>query len=110
MAYYATMGFEAVSDPMTDTILGTRRQGVQVGPLTFEFSEALSDNSVVADSLSKRGDGVNDLGFGVTDLDAETQRLEAKGVTTLRRSNDNQVTYLDTRAEGNIMLRLAQGG
>ncbi|MEE2913582.1 MAG: VOC family protein [Pseudomonadota bacterium] len=110
VAYYATMGFEAVSDPMTDTILGTRRQGVQVGPLTFEFSEALSDNSVVADSLSKRGDGVNDLGFGVTDLDAETQRLEAKGVTTLRRSNDNQVTYLDTRAEGNIMLRLAQGG
>jgi methylmalonyl-CoA/ethylmalonyl-CoA epimerase len=108
--YYTSMGFEAIGEPMTDERLGTRRQGVRVGPLTFEFSEVVNNESVYADSLLKRGDGVNDLAFAVTDLATEVERLEANGVQQLRRSQDNQITYLDTRAEGNIMLRLAQDG
>ena len=51
---------------------------------------------------------MNDLAFAVPDLDAEADRLVYKGVPVLCRSAVGQTCYFDTRAEGNIMLRLVQ--
>ena len=85
VAYYAALGFDPVGAPVTDDRMGTRSQAVRVGPLAFEFFEATTDHSVYADSLAKRGDGVNDLAFAVSDLDAEAARLEARGVELLSR-------------------------
>ncbi|MEM6999922.1 MAG: VOC family protein [Pseudomonadota bacterium] len=108
VSYYEGLGFQASTELRQDQALKTRSQAVTVGPLQFEFSTALSQASVYSDSLSLRGDGVNDLGFEVEDLDAEIAHLTARGVTVLGRSEDRHTVYLDTRAEGNVMLRLVQ--
>lgn len=104
--YYAKLGFTTTSEVQEDASLGVRARSVQVGPLAFEFFESQRDETVYSDSLKTRGDGVNDLAFAVSDLDAEIQHLTDKGTPLLARSG--RVAYLDTRAEGNIMLRLQQ--
>ncbi len=108
VGYYESLGFHPAGDASEDERLGVRRRGVRVGPIVFEFAEAIAADNVCADSLALRGDGVNDLGFAVPDLDAEEARLRARGGKMLRRSEDGRTLYVDTRAEGNIMLRLVQ--
>ena len=108
IAYYATIGFEKASEAVKDTSFGTRSRSVVVGPLSFYFFEASGVDSVYADSLAKRGDGVNDLVFSVASLDRETTKLESKGVRVFRRSEDGRSVFFDTRTEGNIMIRLVQ--
>jgi len=108
IAYYARIGFEETSDAVQDTRFGTRSRSVVVGPLLFYFFEALDDDSVYAESLAKRGDGVNDLVFSVASVDREIAKLESKGVPLYRRSEDGRSVFFDTRAEGNIMIRLEQ--
>ena len=108
IAYYAEIGFSNSTDIVSDNDLGAQSASVTVGPLTFDFFASITDTSVYSESLQVRGDGVNDIAFAVADLSAETDRLEAKGVACLRTSADGHSRYFDTRAEGNIMLRLVQ--
>ena len=61
-----------------------------------------------ADSLAKRGDGVNDLSFSVASLAEERGKLESKGVELVKESQDGRSAFFDTRSEGNIMIRLDQ--
>ena len=106
--YYASIGFEETSKAMEDLVIGVRSKSVMVGPLVFDFSEIVGENSIYADSFDKRGDGVNDLVFSVESLDEEIKKLEARGVELLGKSADNISAFFDTRAEGNIMTRLVQ--
>ena len=106
--YYASIGFEETSKAMEDLVIGVRSKSVMVGPLLFDFSEIVGENSMYADSFDKRGDGVNDLVFSVESLDEEIKKLEARGVELLGKSADNLSAFFDTRAEGNIMTRLVQ--
>ena len=108
VAYYESLGFRAVREATVDAQLGIRSRAVRVGPLVFEFSEATDDDSTCADSLARRGEGVNDIALEVCDLEAEQAGLLARGAELLRRSEDGRTLYVDTRAEGNIMLRLVQ--
>ncbi|HBO14774.1 MAG TPA: hypothetical protein DD440_00420, partial [Porticoccaceae bacterium] len=76
--------------------------------LSFEFFTAADENSVYAESFALRGDGVNDIAFYVADLEAEMAKLASKGVLPLRAREDGRSVYFETRAEGNIMVRLVQ--
>ena len=75
--YYASIGFEETLKAMEDLVIGVRSKSVMVGPLVFDFSEIVGENSIYADSFDKRGDGVNDLVFSVESLDEEIKKLEA---------------------------------
>ena len=70
--------------------------------------ERLGKESVYSESIETREDGVNDLIFSVASLDSEINKLESKGVELYRRSDDGKSAFFDTRAEGNIMIRLVQ--
>ena len=106
--YYASIGFREASDEVVDAALGVRSRSVKVGPLDFNFSEAVSETSICSDSLVKRGDGVNDLSFSVASLAEERDKLESKGVELVKESQDGRSAFFDTRSEGNIMIRLDQ--
>lgn len=108
VAYYASLGFEAADEPNNDDLFAMRRQCVQVGPLTFEFCESLADDSYCGTAQSRRGEGVFDLRFEVNDIDAETRRLGERGVQIYAQNAVRQIAAFDTRAEGNMLLRLMQ--
>jgi catechol 2,3-dioxygenase-like lactoylglutathione lyase family enzyme len=106
--YYASLGFVVAGDPEVDESLGIRRQSVRVGPITFEFCEVLTENSICADAFRSRGEGVFDLRFEVSSLEAEKQRLKARDVNLYPNVEAGSSACFDTRAEGNMLLRLIQ--
>jgi len=106
--YYSDIGFEETSEEVVDRSFGTRGRSVRVGPLWFSFFEMSGKESVYTESIETREDGVNDLVFSVASLDSEINKLESKGVELYRRSDDGKSAFFDTRAEGNIMIRLVQ--
>ena len=106
--YYSDIGFEETSEELVDRSFGTRGRSVCVGPLWFSFFETSGKESVYSESIETREDGVNDLVFSVASLDSEINKLESKGVELYRRSDDGKSAFFDTRAEGNIMIRLVQ--
>ena len=109
VSYYEKLGFSRVDDRKEVPGLETERQSLRVGPILFDFSSLTSEASVYSESLNRRGEGVNDLAFEVSDLEQETDKLKQKGVEVLARSQDKSEAYFDTRGEGNIMIRLMQG-
>jgi len=109
VSYYEELGFPRVDDKKEVLGLETERQSLRVGPILFDFSSITSEASVYLESLKRRGEGVNDLAFEVSDIDQETDKLKQKGVEVLARSQDKSEAYFDTRGEGNIMIRLMQG-
>ena len=108
VSYYEELGFSRVDDKKEVPGLETERQSLRVGPILFDISIATSEASVYLESLKRRGEGDNDLAFEVSDIDQETDKLKQKGVEVLARSQDRSEAYFDTRAEGNIMIRLMQ--
>ena len=108
VSYYEELGFSRVDDRKEVPGLETERQSLRVGPILFDFSSITSEASVYRESLKRRGEGVNDLAFEVSDIDQETDKLKQKGVEVLARSQDKSEAYFDTRGEGNIMIRLTQ--
>jgi len=106
--YYASLGFDADGDLDVDEQLAVRRQHVRVGPMTFEFCESFAEDSLCADAIRNRGEGVFDLRFQVADLDAEKRRLNERGLNLHPRGVAGSVACFDTRAEGNMLLRLVQ--
>lgn len=109
VSYYEELGFSRVDDRKEVPGLETERQSLRVGPILFDFCSITSEASVYRESLKRRGEGVNDLAFEVSDLEQETDKLKQKGVEVLARSQDKSEAYFDTRGEGNIMIRLMQG-
>lgn len=108
--YYAALGFAETGEPVRDAALGVHRRAVQVGPLAFEFNEPVSDDSVYAARFAERGEGAAALVFEVDDLAAERARLTGRGATLLGASEDGTRLYLDTGAEGHLMLELRAAG
>ena len=106
--YYDELGFPIVDEKKELPGLEIERQSVRVGPILFDLSTTTSDASVYHESLKRRGEGVNDLAFEVSDIEHETDKLKQKGVEVLARSQDKSEAYFDTRGEGNTMLRLIQ--
>lgn len=108
LGYYESLGFKQCGEIAYDREIASESAAVSVGPLSFEFFTAADENSVYAESFALRGDGVNDIAFYVADLEAETAKLASKGVLPLRACEDGRSVYFETRAEGNIMVRLVQ--
>jgi hypothetical protein len=108
MEFYASLGFHAADELETDEQLGVRRQSVRVGPTTFEFCESIAENSFCAEAIRTRGEGVFDLRFQVSDLDVEKRRLSERGLSLHPLGAAGPSVCFDTRAEGNMLLRLVQ--
>ena len=85
-----------------------QQRAVEVGPITFEFCEPLADDSIAADVLRKRGEGVFDIMFQVDDIEAEIKRLGIRGLDVHPKGRAKDRAYFDARAEGNVLLQLRQ--
>jgi methylmalonyl-CoA/ethylmalonyl-CoA epimerase len=127
-AGWARLGFPAIQD-FGEVTLPVRLRGEQrtalvrvaraslAGADVF-WIQPLSGESLYADFLEQRGDGVMSLNYGTSSrevLDAEVARLEELGVPVLQRMELDTggglltVVHMDTRSEGTYVLGLTSG-
>jgi len=95
-----------------DTTIKARTRVARIGPINYEFHQPLEGETIYRSAMEKRGDGVNDIIFGVDDIEKETAALVRKGVRVALsgRYRDGQAfAYFDTcERGGEIMVRLIQ--
>jgi len=106
--YYESLGFVREDGIFDERHFELRRQSVKVGPMTFDFVEPLADDSICAEVLRNRGEGVFSIIFQVGDLEAEKQRLHKCGLTTHANGIGEGCAYFDARSEGNVLVQLTQ--
>ena len=104
--YFLNLGFSLSKDVCEYHDLGVKVSSVEVGSMNFEFIETTADSSVYQECFNKRGEGIADMSFIVKDLKFETDGLISKGAALLISTND--YSLLDTRKEGNMIIRLSQ--
>ena len=105
--YYSHLGFEKLSEieDFKDWKISSQRF-FQSGVI-FELIEA-EQKSIYLDSFEKRGDGVAEITFSVTDLIREIDLLGKKNVETLHISKDNKMASIASGNVGNILIKLIQ--
>ncbi|MBI2876564.1 MAG: VOC family protein [Candidatus Tectomicrobia bacterium] len=65
----------------------------QVGSLMWELIEPLEGESIYAEFLREKGEGLHHVACFVEDFDRAIADLQAQGVETLQRGNWHEVTY-----------------
>jgi|TARA_B100000315_G_scaffold89674_1_gene82445 catechol 2,3-dioxygenase-like lactoylglutathione lyase family enzyme len=128
--YYDSMGFadvqpEALFDSSSiddvtvygadaGTAIKARTRAAQIGPVAFEFIEPVEGDAIYRESLDRRGEGIIDLIFSVTDLQTEVAKMDDRGVDVIfsgKPQTGDPFAYLDTRLDGgDIMIKLVEDG
>jgi len=83
-----------------------------VGNVAFEFIQPLEGPSIYQESLDRRGEGVAEMVFTVTDLEKEAATMIYRGMPAIlsgKPKNGPAFACFDTRRNsGNIIIRLIQ--
>ncbi len=96
----------------TRDLIKAKTRPMRIGPVVYELIEPLEGEAVYKESLDRRGEGIINLTFIVDDLDRETGRLVAKGVSVVfsgKPEAGKAFAYFDTRKDGgDVMIKLVQ--
>lgn len=84
-----------------------------VGDSKIELLESTDENSAIAKFLSKKGEGVHHIAYGVSDIYAEIKRLKSEGFVfineTPKPGADNKlVAFLHPKSAGGVLIELCQ--
>ncbi len=96
---------------LTGTAVKVRTRRAMVGTVAYEFAETLEKETTFGECLNKRGEGAFSFDFTVKDLARETARLTYRGIRVLlsgKEKNGSAFAYFDTRAVGNMMVKLVE--
>jgi 4-hydroxyphenylpyruvate dioxygenase-like putative hemolysin len=102
--YFSNLGFSAEKEVHKSKDLGVKFCHIKVGHMMFELIEPTADDSIYLECLNARGEGIADISFIVKDLQSEAKDFEEKGADIL--FSTNECTLIDTRKEGNTLIRL----
>jgi methylmalonyl-CoA/ethylmalonyl-CoA epimerase len=85
----------------------------QVGETRLELLEATSDDSPIARSVAKRGQGLHHIAFAVEDLAGTLRRLEKAGVRLIDReprrgAGNEQVAFLHPASTAGVLIELVE--
>lgn len=115
-----------VSDELFAKLLGkesykkesVEREGVSTsfyaaGESKIELLEASREDSPVSKFISKKGEGIHHLAFGVEDIAAEVQRLKKEGFEFIseepKEGADNKlVVFLHPKSTNGVLVELCQ--
>ena len=91
--------YEVYQKP-TSTVHKSRFNHTDIGAnkLDVEFISPVEGDSIYRDFLNKNGEGIHHIAFMVDDLDAETDKLVARGIpviTSVKRSTGRGFAYFD---------------
>lgn len=114
------------SDDLFERLLGKKnykqesvaREGVTtsfygVGESKVELLEASNDDSPIAKFLTKKGEGIHHIAFGVDDIYAEIERLKKEGFIFIseepKDGADNKlVVFLHPKSTNGVLIELCQ--
>ena len=88
-------------------------RGASAGGAQVQLMAPLDETSPIAKFLVKRGPGIQQLAYRVSDLDALSQRLREKGVHLLyeaprRGTADSRINFIHPRDAGGVLIELVE--
>ena len=89
-------------------VRGAARDGAQL-----QLMAPLDDTCTIAKFLDKRGPGIQQLAYRVSDLDALSDRLRAKGIRLLyetprRGTADSRINFIHPKDAGGVLVELVE--
>jgi methylmalonyl-CoA epimerase len=88
---------------------------VSAGESRLELLEPLSENSVIARFLAKRGEGLHHVCLRVPDLDGAVEKLKENGVRLVSEeikvgAGGHRYVFVHPSSAGGVLLELAESG
>jgi methylmalonyl-CoA/ethylmalonyl-CoA epimerase len=116
--YRDTFGMETVHVE-TNEDQGVREAMVRVGPAgdpssaMIQLLAPLDDSSTIAAFLDRKGPGIQQLAYRVTDVEAVAQVLRDRGLRLLydeprRGTNDSRVNFVHPKDAGGVLIELVE--
>jgi methylmalonyl-CoA/ethylmalonyl-CoA epimerase len=90
-------------------------RGAARGSAQIQLLAPLDDSSTIAKFIDKRGAGIQQLAYRVSDLDALSERLRAAGVRLLydeprRGTANSRINFVHPKDAGGVLIELVQPG
>ncbi len=90
-------------------------RGAPVGSAQIQLMAPISDSSAIAKFLDKRGPGLQQLAYRVSNLDQLTERLEDNGVRLLydaprRGTANSRINFIHPKDAGGVLIELVEPG
>jgi methylmalonyl-CoA/ethylmalonyl-CoA epimerase len=88
-------------------------RGAPVASAQLQLMAPISDSSAIAKFLDKRGPGIQQLAYRVSDLDELTKRLDQQGVRLLydaprRGTADSRINFIHPKDAGGVLIELVE--
>jgi methylmalonyl-CoA epimerase len=111
---YEKLGLSVSSEEVVDSEQ-VRVVMVPVGESRLELLEPTSENSVVANFIAKRGEGLHHVSLRVPDLTAAVERLKKEGVRLVSTeikvgAGGHRYIFVHPSSAGGVLLELVEAG
>jgi methylmalonyl-CoA/ethylmalonyl-CoA epimerase len=88
-------------------------RGAPVGSAQLQLMAPIDDSSVIAKFLDKRGPGIQQLAYRVSDLEILTERLNEKGIRLLydaprRGTAGSRINFIHPKDAGGVLIELVE--
>ncbi len=88
-------------------------RGATVGSAQVQLMAPLDESSTIAKFLDKRGPGIQQLAYRVSDLDALSERLRAQGVRLVydaprRGTANSRINFIHPKDAGGVLVELVE--
>ena len=88
-------------------------RGAPVGSAQVQLMAPLDESSVIAKFLGKRGPGIQQLAYRVSDLETLTARLRDQGIRLLydkprRGTANSRINFMHPRDAGGVLIELVE--
>ena len=114
--YSSTFGLQSVHEEVNEE-QGVREAMLAVGDSgsCIQLLAPLSDDSTIAKFLDRNGQGIQQLAYRVTDIDAVCATLRERGVRLLydapkRGTSDSRVNFVHPKDAGGVLVELVEPG
>ncbi len=87
--------------------------GALAGTAQIQLMAPISESSAIAKFLDKRGPGIQQMAFRVSDLDSLSERLRTQGVRLVydaprRGTADSRINFIHPKDGGGVLIELVE--
>ncbi len=112
--YASTFGLHSIHEEINEE-QGVREAMLAVGDSgsCIQLLAPLSDDSTIAKFLARNGQGIQQLAYRVSDIDAVSETLRERGVRLLydapkRGTSDSRVNFVHPKDAGGVLVELVE--